>query len=285
MKFRFIEKHKNKYPVGRICALLGVSRSGYYAWKNRKPSQRDQINQALIDHIRRIHRMSRKAYGSPRVYVQLRKQGYRCNQKTVARLMRQDGIKGQRRYRKVITTNSNHKFPTASNVLNREFTADGPNQKWVADITYVPTEEGWLYVAGVLDLFSRKIVGWNMSSQIDATLVERALRMALYQRHPGKGLLHHSDRGVQYASHQVRDILAANQIQVSMSGTGNCYDNAVIESFWGTLKNEWVHHQKYKTRSQARTDIFGYIEGFYNTVRLHSTLGYLSPSEFEAKYR
>jgi transposase InsO family protein len=285
MKFRFIEKHKNKYPVGRICALLGVSRSGYYAWKNRKPSQRDQINQALIDHIRRIHRMSRKAYGSPRVYAQLRKQGYRCNQKTVARLMRQDGIKGQRRYRKAITTNSNHKFPTASNVLNREFTADGPNQKWVADITYVPTEEGWLYVAGVLDLFSRKIVGWNMSSQIDATLVERALRMALYQRHPGKGLLHHSDRGVQYASHQVRDILAANQIQVSMSGTGNCYDNAVIESFWGTLKNEWVHHQKYKTRSQARTDIFGYIEGFYNTVRLHSTLGYLSPSEFEAKYR
>lgn len=269
MKYRFIEKHQNKYSVGRICELLGVSRSGYYAWKNRKPSEREKINQALIDHIRRIHKMSRKAYGSPRVYAQLKKQGYTCNQKTVARLMHQDGLKGQRKYRKVITTNSNHKFPIASNVLNREFTADGPDQKWVADITYVPTEEGWLYVAGVLDLFSRKIVGWDMSSQIDATLVERALRMALYQRHPGKGLLHHSDRGVQYASHQIRDILAANQIQVSMSGKGNCYDNAVIESFWGTLKNEWVHHQKYKTRSQARTDIFGYIEGFYNTVRLH----------------
>lgn len=285
MKFRFIEKHQNKYTIGRICELLGVSRSGFYAWKKRKPSQRDQINQALIDHIRRIHRMSRKAYGSPRVYAQLKKQGYTCNQKTVARLMRQEGLIGQRKYRKVITTNSNHKFPVASNVLNREFTADGPNQKWVADITYVPTEEGWLYVAGVLDLFSRKIVGWDMSSQIDATLVERALRMALYQRHPGKGLLHHSDRGVQYASHQIRNILAANQVQVSMSGKGNCYDNAVIESFWGTLKNEWVHHQKYKTRSQARTDIFGYIEGFYNTVRLHSTLGYLSPSEFEANYQ
>jgi transposase InsO family protein len=285
MKYRFIEKHQNKYTIGRICELLGVSRSGFYAWKKRKPSQREQINQALIDHIRRIHRMSRKAYGSPRVYAQLKKQGVSCNQKTVARLMRQDGLKGQRKYRKVITTNSNHKFPIASNVLNREFTADGPNQKWVADITYIPTEEGWLYVAGVLDLFSRKIVGWDMSSQIDATLVERALRMALYQRQPGKGLLHHSDRGVQYASHQIRDILAANQIQVSMSGKGNCYDNAVIESFWGTLKNEWVHHQKYKTRSQARTDIFGYIEGFYNTVRLHSTLGYLSPSEFEAQYQ
>jgi putative transposase len=208
MKYRFIEKHQDKYSVGRVCALLGVSRSGYYAWKNRKPSQREQINQALIDHIRRIHKMSRRAYGSPRVYAQLKKQGYTCNQKTVARLMRQDGLKGQRKYRKVITTNSNHKFPIASNLLNREFTADGPNQKWVADITYVPTEEGWLYVAGVLDLFSRKVVGWDMSSQIDATLVERALRMALYQRQPGKGLLHHSDRGVQYASHQIRDILA-----------------------------------------------------------------------------
>jgi len=285
MKYRFIEKHQNKYSTGRICELLGVSRSGYYAWKKRKPSQRDQINQALIDHIRRIHKMSRKAYGSPRVYAQLKKQGYTCNQKTVARLMRQEGLKGQRKYRKVITTNSNHNFPIASNVLNREFTADGPNQKWVADITYVPTEEGWLYVAGVLDLFSRKIVGWDMSSQIDATLVERALRMALYQRRPGKGLLHHSDRGVQYASHQIRDILAANQIQVSMSNKGNCYDNAVMESFFGTLKNEWVHHQKYKTRSQARTDIFSYIEAYYNTVRLHSTLGYLSPSEFEAQYQ
>ena len=277
MKYRFIERHQDRYSVGRVCALLGISRSGYYAWKKRKPSQREQTNQALIDHIRRIHRMSRKAYGSPRIYAQLKKQGYTCNRKTVARLMRQDGLKGQRKYRKVITTNSNHKFPVAPNVLNREFTADGPNQKWVADITYIPTEEGWLYVAGVLDLFSRKIVGLDMSSEIDATLVEKALRMALYLRQPGKGLLHHSDRGVQYASHQIRNILAANQIQVSMSGKGNCYDNAVIESFWGTLKNEWVHHQKYKTRSQARTDIFGYIEGFYNTVRLHSTLGYLSP--------
>jgi putative transposase len=284
MKYRFIETYLTKYSVGRLCILLGISRSSYYAWRKRKPSQRAQNNQALIDHIRRIHKQSRKAYGSPRVYAQLKKQGYSCTKKRVARLMRQDGLKGQRKYRKVITTNSKHNYPVAANVLNREFQAEKPNQKWVADITYIPTNEGWLYVAGVLDLFSRKIVGWDMSSQIDATLVENALRMALYQRQPGKGLLHHSDRGSQYASYQIRNILAANQVQVSMSGKGNCYDNAVMESFWGTLKNEWVHHQKYLTRSQARTDIFSYIEGFYNTVRLHSTLGYLSPAEFEANY-
>jgi transposase InsO family protein len=284
MKYRFIETYLTKYSVGRLCILLGISRSGYYAWRKRKPSQRAQNNQALMDHIRRIHKQSRKAYGSPRVYAQLKKQGYSCTKKRVARLMRQAGLKGQRKYRKVITTNSKHNYPVAANVLNREFQAEKPNQKWVADITYIPTDEGWLYVAGVLDLFSRKIVGWDMSSQIDATLVENALRMALYQRQPGKGLLHHSDRGSQYASYQIRNILAANQVQVSMSGRGNCYDNAVMESFWGTLKNEWVHHQKYRTRSEARTDIFSYIEGFYNTVRLHSTLGYLSPAEFEANY-
>ena len=154
----------------------------------------------------------------------------------------------------------------------------------MADITYIPTAEGWLYLAGVLDLYSRKIVGWAMSEQIDANLVEQALRMALYQRRPARGLLHHSDRGSQYASHQIRALLEVHQIQISMSGTGNCYDNAVMESFWGTLKNEWVHRQKYQTRAQAKSDIFAYIEGFYNTVRLHSTLGYCSPMEFEAKY-
>lgn len=285
MKYQFIAKHQDRYPVGRACALLGISRSGYYAWKKRKPSQREHNKQALIDFIRRIHRMSRRTYGSPRVYAQLKKLGYTCNLKTVARLMRQDGLKGQRKSRRVVTTNSKHNFPVAPNVLNREFQADKPNQKWVADITYIPTGEGWLYLAGVLDLFSRKVVGWEMSNQIDAELVEKALRMALYQRQPGKGLLHHSDRGSQYASYQIRNILADNHIQVSMSGKGDCYDNAVMESFFGTLKNEWIHHQKYETRSRARTDIFRYIEGFYNTVRLHSSLGYLSPNEFEAKYQ
>jgi putative transposase len=283
MSYQFIRQHEQAYSVERMCILLGLGRSSYYAWKKHKPSQREKENQALIEHIRRIHKLSRKTYGSPRVHAQLRKQGWTCNKKRIARLMRQDGLQGRRKYRKVIATNSKHDFPIAPNVLNRDFRATQPNQKWVADITYIPTEEGWLYLAGVLDLFSRKIVGWDMSSQINADLVENALRMALYQRQPGVDLLHHSDRGSQYASYSIRNILAANHIQVSMSNRGDCYDNAVMESFFGTLKNEWVHHQKYLTRSQARTDIFAYIEGFYNTVRLHSTLGYLSPAEFEAK--
>jgi putative transposase len=285
LRYRFIEKRRSNYSIASICALLGVSRSGYYAWRKRKPSQREQENQTLIEYIRRIHRLSRRAYGSPRVYAQLRRQGFTCGRKRIARLMRLDGLQGRRKHHRVITTNSKHAFPIAPNMLNRDFQAFKPNQKWVADITYIPTEEGWLYLAGVMDLFSRKIVGWGMSNQIDTTLVENALRMALYQRQPGGGLLHHSDRGCQYASFLIRNILDANQIQVSMSGKGNCYDNAVIESFWGTLKNEWVHHQKYQTRYQARTDIFAYIEGFYNTVRLHSSLGYLSPVEYESKYQ
>lgn len=284
MKYKFVARHRDKYAVSRMCAMLGISRSSYYAWRKRKPSQREHHTQILLGRIREIHKLSRKTYGSPRVHAELKRQGIACNQKTVARLMRLDGLQGQRKRRRVITTDSNHSFPITANLLNRDFHADQPNQKWVADITYIPTAEGWLYLAGVLDLFSRKVVGWEMSNRIDADLVERALRMALYQRQPGRGLIHHSDRGSQYASHQIRNLLAANQIQVSMSGKGDCYDNAVMESFFGTLKNEWVHHQRYQSRYQARSDIFKYIEGFYNTVRLHSSLGYMSPNEFEAKY-
>jgi putative transposase len=285
MIYRFIEKNREHFSIGHLCRVLGVARSAYYGWKKHVPSQREQDNRALIEHIRRIHKLSRKTYGSPRVFFQLKKQGLTCSPKRVARLMRQENLKGQRKYRKVRTTDSQHAFPVAENVLNREFVAEKPNQKWVADITYIPTDEGWLYLAGVLDLYSRKIVGWAMSNLIDADLVEKALRMAYYQRQPAPGLLHHSDRGSQYASHQIRNLLALNQTQVSMSGKADCWDNAVMESFWGTLKNEWVHHQKYKTRAEAKTDIFGYIEGFYNTVRLHSTLGYLSPVEFEASHQ
>jgi len=285
MKYRFVEKSRERFSVDRLCWAVGIARSAYYAWKKRQPSSRAKANLVLLEHIRRIHKLSRKAYGSPRVYYALRKQGIVCSQKRVARLMRQDHLKGQRKYRKVRTTDSYHALPVAENVLNREFSAEKPNQKWVADITYIPTGEGWLYLAGVLDLYSRKIVGWAMSDLIDTDLVEKALRMAYYQRQPGEGLLHHSDRGSQYASHQIREILAANHTQISMCRKANCWDNAVMESFWGTLKNEWVHHRQYKTRAEAKTDIFGYIEGFYNTVRLHSTLGYLSPLEFEARYQ
>lgn len=283
MRYRFIEKHQPKYPVGQQCQALGVSRSGYYAWRVREKQQdKKDLLQALIEHIHRIHARSRRTYGSPRVHAELRAEGVMCNHKRIARLMRLEGLQGRRKRRKAATTDSKHNFPVAPNVLNREFEAEAPNEKWVADITYIPTQEGWLYLAAVLDLYSRKIVGWSMSPQVTADLVEDALRMALYERQPDPGLLHHSDRGSQYASEQIRRILAANHIEVSMSRTGNCYDNAVMESFFSTLKSEQVHHQNYKTRTEASRDIFEYIAGFYNTVRRHSTLGYLSPNQFEA---
>ena len=285
MKYHFVEENRERFSVNRLCRMVGIARSAYYAWKKRPPSSRAKANQRLLEHIRRIHKLSRKTYGSPRVYYALKKNGIVCSQKRVARLMRHDNLKGQRRYRKVRTTDSSYALPVVENVLNREFSAEKPDQKWVADITYIPTDEGWLYLAGVLDLYSRKIVGWAMSNLIDTDLVEKALRMAYYQRQPSKGLLHHSDRGSQYASYQIRELLTANHTQISMCRKANCWDNAVMESFWGTLKNEWVHHRHYKTRMEAKTDIFGYIEGFYNTVRLHSTLGYLSPVEFEAQYQ
>lgn len=281
MKYRFIEKHQHKYPVGPQCGVLGVSRSGYYAWRVREKKGKADPHRALIEHIRRIHKQSHRTYGSPRVHAELRAEGVVCNHKRVARLMRLEGLQGRRKRQKAATTDSQHAFPVAPNLLNREFAADAPNKKWVADITYIPTQEGWLYLAAVLDLYSRKIVGWSMSPQVSADLVEDALRMALYERQPNPGLLHHSDRGSQYASEQIRQILASNHIRVSMSRTANCYDNAVMESFFSTLKCEWVHHQNYKTRSEACKDIFGYIAGFYNPVRRHSTLGFVSPNQFE----
>jgi len=282
MKYRFIEKQQKNYPVRQLCVALGVTRSSYYAWKSRQPSQRDRDTQILIEHIRRIHKLSRKTYGSPRVHAELRAKGLICNRKRVARLMRQEGIQGRRKRRKAATTDSKHPYPVAPNLLNRQFEAQVPNEKWVADITYIPTREGWLYLAVVLDLYSRKVVGVSMSHQVTADLVEDALRMALYERQPDPGLLHHSDRGSQYASDQIRQILIAHRIQVSMSRTANCYDNAVMESFFSTLKCEQVHNQDYQTRMEASRDIFEYIAGFYNTVRRHSTLGYVSPNQFEA---
>jgi transposase InsO family protein len=283
MKYLFIEKNQPRYPVRRQCQALGVSRSGYYAWQARQKRPEDERWRALIEHIRRIHQKSRRTYGSPRICAELRALGMGCNHKRVARLMRQEGLYGRRKQHKVRTTHSQHDFPIARNLLNRQFRAEAANTKWVADITYIPTREGWLYLAVVMDLYSRKIIGWSMSAQITADLVENALRMALYERQPDPGLLHHSDRGVQYASEQIRLILAAHQITISMSRTGNCYDNAAMESFFSTLKCEWVHHQDYRTRMEASRDIFDYIAGFYNNARRHSTLGYLSPSEFEAK--
>lgn len=283
MKYIFIEKHAPQYPVRQLCQTLEVSHSGYYAWRKRQASPKDPHLEALLAHIARIHKRSHDTYGSPRVHAQLRREGFHYNRKRIARLMRLKGLVGRRKTRKVTTTDSRHDYPVAENLLNREFQADEANQKWVADITYIPTREGWLYMAVVLDLYSRKVVGWSMMASMTADLVEDALKMALYERQPDPGLLHHSDRGSQYASQQIRQLLDAQHITVSMSRTADCYDNAVMESFFSTLKCEWVYFQDYRTRAQASLDIFAYIAGFYNRVRLHSTLGYLSPEEFEAQ--
>lgn len=283
MKYIFIEKHTPQYPVRQLCRTLDVSHSGYYAWRKRQARPKDPHLMALLAHIARIYKRSHKTYGSPRVHAQLRKEGFHYNRKRIARLMRLKGLVGQRKTRKVTTTDSRHDFPVADNLLNREFQADEVNQKWVADITYIPTREGWLYLAVVLDLYSRKVVGWSMMASMTADLVEDALKMALYERQPDPGLLHHSDRGSQYASQQIRQLLDAQHITVSMSRPADCYDNAVMESFFSTLKCERVYFQDYRTRAQASLDIFAYIAGFYNRVRLHSTLGYLSPEEFEAQ--
>lgn len=283
MKYLFIEKCAAHYPVRQLCQALEVSHSGYYAWHKRQARPEDPHLTALLEHIERIHKLSRRTYGSPRVHAQLCREGFHYNRKRIARLMRLKGLVGRRKTRKVTTTDSRHDHPVAPNRLNRDFQAAEPNEKWVADITYIPTQEGWLYLAVVLDLYSRKVVGWSMMATLTADLVEDALKMALYERNPDPGLLHHSDRGSQYASGQVRQLLEAQHITVSMSRTANCYDNAVMESFFSTLKCEWVYYQNYRTRAEASRDIFAYIAGFYNRVRLHSTLGYLSPEEFEVQ--
>lgn len=265
----------------RLCSALGVAPSGYYAWRERPVSQREMANQVLIGQIEAVFQQSHQTYGSPRVHAELVKQEIPCNEKRVARLMRLQGLQARRVRRRRTTTDSQHTQPVAPNVLNQDFHATAPNQKWVTDITYVPTAQGWLYLAAVMDLFSRRIVGWAMDATITTQLTLQALRMALLTRQPPAGLLHHSDRGSQYASHEYRTLLDHHQIQVSMSRTGNCYDNAAIESFFATLKTELVHHHQYLTRSQAKSSIFAYIEGFYNRRRCHSALGYQSPLEYE----
>lgn len=268
-----------------LCRVLDISVSAYYAWRKRQPSRRQQEDARLSETIQRVHAESHQRYGSPRIHAELQAQGIRCGRKRVARLMRQAGLRGKCKWRRrICTTDSKHKLPVAENVLKQDFTAEQPNTKWVADITYIPTDEGWLYLAAVVDIFSRKVVGWAMDTTMTSELVERALEAALVTRRPPPGLLHHSDRGSQYASHDYRARLQAAQVQVSMSRTGNCYDNALMESFWATLKTELVEEQSYASHRAARHDIFLYIEGFYNLRRRHSALGYLSPTEFERRH-
>lgn len=273
--------HESEFSIQRMARVLGVTRSGYYAWRGRPASAREQANQALLGHIEREFTASRRTYGSPRIHAQLRRQGVLCGQNRVARLMRQAQLTPPRkRKRGPHTTRRDPQVIPAPNRLAQDFTACAPNRKWVTDITYIQTAEGWLYLAGILDLYSRKVVGWAMSEQIDTALIHAALQMALQQRHPEAGFLHHSDQGSQYTSGAYQAVLADEESQVSMSGVGNCYDNAAMESFWGSLKTEWAQ-EGFPTRAQARTAIFEYIEVWYNRQRLHSTLGYLSPEEFE----
>jgi putative transposase len=283
VKFAYVKTHRVRWPAGMICGVLKVSRSGFYAWLRREPSARQRRRELLIQKIKTTHQENRGLYGSPRVHRALLIDGQTVSRNTVAKLMRQERIRAKTKRRFVPrTTDSTHQQPVAGNLLDRNFAAPEPNRKWVADITYVPTQEGWLYLAAVLDLFSRKIVGWAMADHLQTDLVSDALQMALQHRQPSDGLLHHSDRGVQYASDDYQRLLTAHGIQVSMSGKGDCWDNAVMESFWATLKTELVHPERYPTRPQAKASIFEYIEVFYNRKRLHSSLGYVSPESFEA---
>ena len=266
-----------------MCQILDVSRSGFYAWLDRPPSIRQQRRQELVAKIRQAHQDSRQTYGSPRICRQLHGQQVRCCRNTVAKLMKNNGIQAKTRRRFVVqTTDSNHDLPIAPNRLNRQFGQRRPNRVWVSDITYVPTDEGWLYLAAVMDLYSRKVVGWSMDKHLESSLVIAAMEMALAERGVRPGLLVHSDRGVQYACDAFQGLLSRHRLIGSMSRKGNCYDNAVQESFFGTLKTELIYHEHYATRQQARASIFEYIEVFYNRRRLHSSLGYKSPEAFEA---
>ncbi len=276
-----MDTHRGEFRIETMCEVLRVSRSGYYAWRRRPRSQRDETNAQLTETIRRIHEESRRIYGSPRIYAALRRRGIACGRHRVARLMRDEGIrsKTKRRFRSIAT--KREETPTAPNRLERCFTAPRANRVWASDITIVRTAEGWLHVAIVLDLFSRKIVGWAMSKTVTQTLALEALQMAFAHRRPNAGLVHHSDRGGQYLSASYQELLDEHGALCSMSRPGNCLDNAVAESFFHTLKTELVYQHHYRTRDEARLAIFEYVETFYNRTRLHSTLDYRSPEEYE----
>lgn len=282
MRYRFIDAEKANYPVVVLCRVLKVSRSGYYSWAARGPSSREQANVALLAKVRAIHKQSRGVYGSPRIFEALRAQGMKVSENRVARLMRVHDIRSCHRRVYRVTTNSKHSYPIAPNLVDRHFEASGPNQLWASDITYIPTCEGWLYLAVVLDLFSRRVIGWSMSKRLQSNLTEAALELALSQRQATGNLLHHSDRGVQYAAKSYQEKLSAFDITCSMSRKGDCWDNAVVESFFKSLKVECVNRYKFRTREEARRVIFDYIEVFYNRQRLHSYLGYRTPAEYEA---
>jgi transposase InsO family protein len=268
-----------------MCRVLGVSQSGYFAWRDRpRESSHACADRALTVRIRTIHAESRKTYGSPRVHRELRAQGMAISRKRVERLMREAGVRVKPRARFVVTTDSDHDQPIAPNLLQQDFSAAAPDRRWVTDITYVATDEGWLFVSAILDLFSRRAVGWAMQERMDRSLVLAALDMAINQRRPEPGLLHHSDRGSQYASEDYRQALTDHGMIASMSRRACCYDNAAMESFWHTLKVELIHRRHFQTRDEAKQAIFEYIEVFYNRLRRHSSIGYVSPMDFERQH-
>ncbi len=282
MTFRFIEAHRRQWPVRLLCETLEVSPTGYYAWRQRPVSARRQRRDALVVEIRAIHAEVKARYGSPRIHAELAARGRDCCVNTVAQLMRDQGIaaKTARKFR--CTTDSNHDLPTAENILDRQFEPESPNEAWTADMTYIPTHEGWLYLAAVEDLYSRRVVGWSMADHMQSRLVVEALELAVQRRLPGEGLLAHSGSGCsQYASEHYQQLLAKHGITCSMSRRANCWDNAPMESFFASLKKELVHHADFATYAEARAAIVEYIEVFYNNQRRHSSLGYVSPAEYE----
>jgi len=281
VKYACIERRRTQFPVRLMCGLLEVSRSGYYAWRSRPESVRARRDCELLPEIRQAHEQSHGVYGSPRIYAELKATGVPVGRHRVARLMRLDRLRGCPKKRFRITTQQDLRHLVAKNLLKQDFQADVPNLRWAADITYIPTREGWLYLAVVMDLYSRRIVGWSMSQRMSRRLVVDALKMAIAARRPEGPLIHHSDRGAQYTSDDFRSELDKYGIECSMSSSGNCYDNAVIESFFGVLKRERVNRVRYRTRDEARADLFEYIEVFYNRKRRHGYLGNISPAEFE----
>ncbi len=281
MRYGFIEEHRSLWRLPVMCRVLAVSKSGYFAWRDGRDGPRRSQDRALSVQIQAIHHQSRQTYGSPRIHHELKTQGHAVGKKRVERLMKTAGIAVLPLRRHVTTTDSNHDHPIAPNLLEQDFSAAAPNQRWVTDITYVPTVEGWLYVAAIMDLYSRRIVGWAMAATMHRDLVLRALDMAVADRKPDEGLIHHSDRGSQYASDDYRRAQAAYGMIASMSRRACCYDNAAAESFWHTLKNELIHRRHFQTRAEAQQAIFEYIEVFYNRIRRHTSIGNVSPVDFE----
>lgn len=281
MKYRYIDKHRWTFGVQKMCRALHVSSSGYYRFRKGSESKRSRENEALLWQIRLIHRKHRQRYGSPRITEELQDNGYRCSKNRVARLMRKNGmaVKTKRKFR--VTTKSKHSLPVAENRVKGNFTAAAPNRLWASDITYVWTAEGWLYLLAILDVFNRRIVGWSMSNRLTQDLAVNALQQAVGRRKPACGCIFHSDRGSQYAGHEFRKLLKQHGFMQSMSSTGNCYDNAIMETFFHTLKTELVYFESYQTRNEARISIFKYIEMYYNRIRRHSALNYKSPVDFE----